>query len=429
MGWKPKPRWHSARSRWYAAIGERDARGKAAEVYAPAAITRTDEAGAWQWLTERLKARELVPTPGGLSVAHLAELYLAACDARVGVDDLARKHAENKAHHLGWFVGDFGPRPARSLKPDEVEAWLAKGRAKWSGNYVASIGRTVSACFRWGVKSGRLESNPVDGFSVPTVPDPPERYASKSEAAVWLAWIQQDARRRVAAVRRESERPAARAAVRNWHLLQRCLIHTGARPGELACLRWDDLEWDARRAADGRPFAVAKIPPTRWKSGRKTGRWRVIYFSPELSNALKRRSTKPGRHPTHVFYCLGPGDRGDKRPWRSGSELTQPGRRARNRLVEFRAAAVARRDAGAELRPMERWALAVEVEADGPDRFVNYLWRHTAASTLLMMGVDPTSVAKLLGTSAEMVMKVYGHLIDGHLVAAAGKLARPRRGA
>lgn len=427
MGWKVKPRWHAAKGRWYAAIGEKDARGRAAEVYAPESIGRGDDAAAWAWLTERLKARENVPAPGGLSAGQLAELYLAACDARVESGDLARRHAENKGHHLGWFLGDFGSRPARSLRPDEVEAWLSKGRGKWSGNYVASIGRTVSACFRWGVRAGHLDRNPVEGFAVPTVPDAPERYAERSEAAVWLAWVQQDARRRVAAVRRESDRAAARAAVRNWHLLQRCLVHTGARPGELCCLRWDDVEWDARRAADGRPFAVAKIPPTRWKAGRKTGRWRLIYFSPELTAALRRRQAKPGRHPTHVFYCLGPGDRGDPRPWRSGSELTQPGRRARRRLVEFRAEAEKRRDAGAGLRPMERWALAVEVEAEGPDRITNYLWRHTAASTLLMMGVDPTTVAKLLGTSAEMVLKVYGHLLDDHLVEAAGRLSRPKR--
>ena len=96
-------------------------------------------------------------------------------------------------------------------------------------------------------------------------------------------------------------------------------------------------------------------------------------------------------------------------------------------LGEFRAEAEKRRDAGAGLRPMERWALAVEVEAEGPDRITNYLWRHTAASTLLMMGVDPTTVAKLLGTSAEMVLKVYGHLLDDHLVEAAGRLSRPKR--
>ena len=74
MGWKVKPRWHAAKGRWYAAIGEKDARGRAAEVYAPESIGRGDDAAAWAWLTERLKARENVPAPGGLSAGQLAEM-------------------------------------------------------------------------------------------------------------------------------------------------------------------------------------------------------------------------------------------------------------------------------------------------------------------------------------------------------------------
>ncbi len=53
---------------------------------------------------------------------------------------------------------------------------------------------------------------------------------------------------------------------------------------------------------------------------------------------------------------------------------------------------------------------------------VNYRFRHAAASTLLMLGVDVPTVAELLGTSAEMIYRNYGHILDKHLEQAAGKL-------
>ena len=43
------------------------------------------------------------------------------------------------------------------------------------------------------------------------------------------------------------------------------------------------------------------------------------------------------------------------------------------------------------------------------------------------MGVDVPTVAELTGTSPEMIYRVYGHLLDSHLQAAAEKLAGPRR--
>lgn len=69
----------------------------------------------------------------------------------------------------------------------------------------------------------------------------------------------------------------------------------------------------------------------------------------------------------------------------------------------------------------------VGVTDEGHNRVVNYLWRHTAASSLIMMGLDLPTIAKLLGTSVEMLNKHYGHLLDDHLARAAESLARAQR--
>jgi len=60
--------------------------------------------------------------------------------------------------------------------------------------------------------------------------------------------------------------------------------------------------------------------------------------------------------------------------------------------------------------------------ADGADCLTNYRWRHTAASSLLMRGVPIPVVGALLGTSAEMIAKTYGHILDESLADAASQL-------
>jgi integrase len=59
---------------------------------------------------------------------------------------------------------------------------------------------------------------------------------------------------------------------------------------------------------------------------------------------------------------------------------------------------------------------------EGPDRLICYRWRHTAASKLLMDGVPIAVVADLLGTSAQMIAKVYGRILDEPLANAASLL-------
>jgi site-specific recombinase XerD len=67
----------------------------------------------------------------------------------------------------------------------------------------------------------------------------------------------------------------------------------------------------------------------------------------------------------------------------------------------------------------------VLAERDGSS-ITNYLWRHVAASDLLMSGVDVATVAELLGTSAAQIQRTYGHLLEDHLAAASERLGRRR---
>ena len=125
----------------------------------------------------------------------------------------------------------------------------------------------------------------------------------------------------------------------------------------------------------------------------------------------------------------GRGGVGGGQPWESGSRLSKAILRARRNAIAELESFRRRRDEPGPWRPLtafEAWAAGVTILDEGHNRLTNYRFRHTAISTLLMMGVDAPTVAELTGTSPEMIYKVYGHLLDTHLSAAAEKLVGRR---
>ena len=407
-----RPRWDFARAQWCANVGAFAADGKARTVYAPRELVRRDEAGAWDWFRAELARRDAETVPalaGDVLVRGLCEHYLGWAQGRRDEGRLSPEHYESKTYHLTHFCNALGERASVGLVADDVTKFLAGLATRYSPNYVASIGSTVSAVFNWAVKAKRLVLNPVAGYETPRVPRSPERFAERSEAAAFLRfWWSR------------SDRRGGRGRVgRLTALLVRCLIHTGARPGELCKLWWSDLRWAGGSTSAGHSFAKAVIPPFRWKSGAATGKPRTIYFSPSLSRALAREYQRADRHAVNVFFHgWGRGGVGAREPWESGSRLSK-------RILIVRREAVAR---CGELRAAGRPLLGLEKISDsGANRVVNYRWRHTAISTLLMMSVDVPTVAELTGTSPQMIYQVYGHLLDSHLSAAAEKLGAGRR--
>jgi len=145
----------------------------------------------------------------------------------------------------------------------------------------------------------------------------------------------------------------------------RALILTAARPGEIANAKIADLERSGLLTLEG-----------------KTGR-RIVPLSPE---ALK-----------HFKECAG------KRP--SDAPL------------------VARDDGQAWTRYFWRDAVQAAREAAGlPADVVLYSLRHCAISEMLVGGIDPMTVARIAGTSVNMIQRHYGHLMRDAVVAKLGKI-------
>lgn len=373
-----KPWFWASRSRWATTIdGVRHT--------APATVCRQDVHGAWAWhraLLDRLASRE----PSTLRVCDLAEQWLAWDEDRVTSGDrslAAHRSARSKlAKICGTLVKGrkFGLTPLADVRPGHLEtlqqAWSIGGEC--SAGYRIDLATMVKTLFRWASRPATghdpwLDTSPFTGVTLPPSPPSPERFASRDEAASWLRWLW-------------------RRGLRDFALLQRCLIHTGARPSELAEATWGEIHWDAQPTPSGHSLSI--LTRRAWKCAKRTGRVRRVFLPAKLCRSLRRRMASPDG----LMWTTPRG-----KPWR-GANLSCT-------VARLRTAAIGD---------------GCPIQADGPDRLHNYRWRHTAASTLVMAGVDLATVAELLGTSVKMLTSTYAHLLIGHLGKAAERLARGR---
>ncbi|SIQ81498.1 Site-specific recombinase XerD [Aromatoleum tolulyticum] len=154
------------------------------------------------------------------------------------------------------------------------------------------------------------------------------------------------------------------AATPDLTIFMQAMLLTGCRPGELASCTVGDLD----------PAGMLTVTG-------KTGR-RTIPLSPKALALLK--------------LAAGQGDVDEPLLTRSGVAWTR---------FEWR-------DAFQEARKA----------AGLPETVVMYSLRHVAISEMLVSGMDPMTVAKIAGTSIEMISRHYGHLIRERVVAQLAKV-------
>lgn len=373
MARKSEPWWWEARQQWAVNLG-----GK--RHVAPRSIGRHDGLAKEKWF-ESIKA-ELEREPvGSLSFAGLCDRYLEWDEKRIKTghrDEAAHKVARIKltracallidGHEAGRIAADRFTAGHLEVMRD---AWLAEGLGD---TYVRELGGAVKAVFAWaakdvGTRKKLIDANPVLGVTLPKVAQVDPRFANRGEAAAWLNWLR------------------TRKKDRSYILLQRCLIRTGARPSEWTRATWGEIQW-----------SQGMLVREKWKNRRKTGKVRRIFIPRRIRRALQRAFRKAESDPKALIFRTSRGV-----AWRSSnlSTITQ----------RYRDAAI--RD-------------GVPLASIGPDRLTNYRWRHTAASTLLMDGVDIQTASELLGTSARMLQTTYGHILTNHLAQAAERLANRR---
>lgn len=283
----------------------------------------------------RLKAGDpaRVDPPGRITAARACDLFLR----------WAERHNDPKT--FGWYayyLRDFclahGRLPAAELKAYHVTRWL-DAHPTWKGSRRHAV-IAVKRAFNWAAREGLLRENPLKGVEKPP------------------------AGRRPAVLTRE-QRAEILAAIgdEEFRLFVEAMQESGARPSEVARVTAADVD-------PGRGVWVLR----EHKTGRKTGKPRVVYLTPRLAEITAMLAA---RHPEGPIF-RGP---------RGGRPFTHAGivsrfRRLRQKLPHLAHA-------------------------------VAYALRHGYATEALINGVGVAQVAELLGhRDTAMVMAHYSHLAE-----------------
>ena len=165
--------------------------------------------------------------------------------------------AKNPTTIRGWrneikpFLRTFGHRPIDSIRPVEVETWIAERLKTRARETVGKEIRRFKAAFRWGVRQREIDQNPVEVATVPR--------GTRSVAVAYFTAKQ------VAELRKTPHGPL-------WALMA-C---TGLRRGEAArVLKSRDVVKEGGRKV----LRIESRPDATGKGRTKSGKWRAVPLS------------------------------------------------------------------------------------------------------------------------------------------------------
>lgn len=204
------------------------------------------------------------------TLLHLWNRYLKLRDKIRSLVDARR--------HLGCFVAHHGEdRPAGSLRPGDIELWLAAEAGRTSNSSANRALHTIRAAFRLALRDGYIERDPTVGVRV--LPEPSGR----------TRYLTQD----------EEKRLSEHLVGRDWRIVQ-VAIFTGLRRGNIFELRWEQIDWSG---------GVIVIPRT------KSGRRHVVPITAALRAVLMEQRSVVAEGPWVWPSERRPGDHLDAERW------------------------------------------------------------------------------------------------------------------
>jgi len=249
----------------------------------------------------------------------------------------------------------------------------------------------VKSCWYWGVRHKHLPADwkpftTVEKIKLPAKAVQEEDLLTPKERDLLFQWADADLakirdqesgkyrKRQLHEYRRGEENPYA-----GFVDMLRCYYHTGARTSELADALVRDFQVRSRK------LVLKRHKRTRTMKVAET---RVITLNDEAFAILCRQAQ--GKQPDDHLFTQGNGS-----PWDKDT-LDERFRKVRE-LAGVR------------------------------EHITIYDFRHLWISEALMAGVDVFTVAKMAGTSVQMIEKTYGHLRGTHLEEAQRALDRARQ--
>jgi integrase len=261
--------------------------------------------------------------------------------------------------HLGW-------RKLAKLRPAHVAEWQqalaesgGKERRPLSAKTVFHARSLLSAALRWALKMQLLAVNPCDAINAPKV--------RRSDAK--------------ALTRDEIARLLAASSASRWAPFVILALSLGARRGELLALRWDDVDAQTKTVTIAASLSQTKAGIAL--KGTKTDRTRTIPLSRLALEALQRQRA------AQAADKLRAGGLYEDHAWVFADEL------------------------GACVSPMAATDAYARIATKAKISSTRlHDTRHTAATTLLLSGVDVRTVASILGHSvATTTLSIYAHVM------------------
>ena len=320
-----------------------------------------------------------------LSFASLADRFLEWVQRKRSPDTY-----EWYRYRLERFVKKYPQLNARDVRPHHVEAWVDDYDFTVTSrrNYM----RTVKRCLSWSLKQGFIDVNPVASLEIPSA-DHKEVAFNADQVDVLLGYISNPELRDL--------------VVTTWE--------TGCRPQE-------SLRVEARHVDEEHQRWV--IPKKESKTKRLT---RVVYLN-ERAMEITRRLVK--LHPEGPIFRNSNGKAWTTEAVNCGfqrirhlmgkDEMKQRGLKITPQQIreKMKTLSPTRSSHGkvfqkteAELRCEAKRKLTYRLCIDLTPRYSLYALRHSWATQALLRGVDPLTVAILMGhEDPSMLSKVYQHL-------------------
>lgn len=301
----------------------------------------------------------LFSDPGRLTVGEYISSWLADTARYQVSEGTFSRYERTCRNHLIPF---FGRIRLRELTPAHIRAFKArKIEEGLNPNTVGVMQGVLSSALNQAVDDDLIPSNPASRV----------KKAAKREQAPMRSLSQEEASRLLGA-----------AVDTRDEALMALALRTGMRQGELAALRWEDID------LTGKPsITVRRSADTRTQtrvSTTKTGKERKIHIGPRTVEVLKAHRAKQREERMAATSWADPG-------------LVFPNTRGK----------VRRRDS--VMRSLRRFLAEAGLPADV--RFHDL--RHTAGTLALRQGVPLHTVSRMLGHSdPAMTLRRYAHVLD-----------------
>jgi integrase len=202
------------------------------------------------------------------TIKALVESFCENYQSDDGVADIKKRRSDLRCvleKHVAPFIGSADPE---TIKVEELRDFKDTLRENGRSNArVHRLIRDAQLMFRWAIQRNKLKrrDNPWQALEKPKVTSSTDFYREEEVAAL-LDWCERQGKHEL-------------------HALVSFAFYTGARRGEIAAVRWSDVDW-----------SNAKIEIRRsWKKDtRKNGEGHVVNLHKQLVATLKAHRARLG---------------------------------------------------------------------------------------------------------------------------------------